>query len=154
MNVVAAIADGAVETPEEVLGLLREQSALYARLESFAARQRFLVRAEDTSPLLTLLAGRQRLSADLTRLATRLAPVRRSWSAFRERFSSSQRAEADGLISDVTRRLRRLIESDENDARLLSLRKQGVSMVNIGPIGPIGPIARVVTEPAHLVEAS
>lgn len=127
MNVATAIANEAIEKPEEILGLLREQSALYARLESFAARQRSLVRADDTALLLSLLADRQRLAVELTRLATRLAPVRRGWSAFRERFSSTQRTEADGLISDVTQRLRRVIESDEKDARVLYVRKLGVA---------------------------
>ena len=128
MNVATALMNEVVvEKPEEILGWLREQSALYARLESFAARQRSLVSADDIAPLLSLLADRQRLSVELTRLATRLAPVRRRWSAFRERFSASQRTEADGLKSDVTQRLRRVIESHEKDARILSVRKQGVS---------------------------
>src|SRR3990172_7486800 len=99
------VGEAMVERTEEVLGLLREQSALYTRLESFAARQRSLVRADDTAPLLMLLADRQRLSAELTRLATRLAPVRRGWTLFRERCSASQRAGADGLISVVSQRL-------------------------------------------------
>jgi len=127
MNVATAIANEAIEEPEEILGLLREQSALYARLESFAARQRSLVREDDTAPLLSLLADRQRLSVELTRLATRLSTVRHDWSTFRERFSASQRTEADGLVSDVTQRLQRVIESDEKDARVLSLRKQNVA---------------------------
>jgi hypothetical protein len=127
MNVATAMMNEPVEKPEEILGLLREQSALYARLESFAARQRSLVREDDTAPLLSLLADRQRLSVELTRLATRLSPVRQGWSMFRERFSTSQRTEADGLVSDVTQRLRRVIESDEKDARILSLRKQSVA---------------------------
>ena len=100
---------------------------MYTRLESFAAQQRSLVRTEDTTPLLSLLADRQRLSVELTRLARRLEPVRRRWAAFREGFTASQREEADGLVSDVTRRLRRVIESDEKDARVLSVRKQSVA---------------------------
>ncbi len=115
-----------VERPEEILGLLREQCSLYGRLESFAATQRSLVRADDTAPLLSLLADRQRLSAELTLLANRLAPIRRSWTALRERFSPSQRTEADNLISEVAQRLRKVIESDEKDARVLSVRKQNV----------------------------
>ena len=154
MSVSTPVADGAIEKPEHILGLLREQSALCARLESFAARQCALVRAEDTAPLLTLLADRQRLSVELTRLAARLAPIRRSWSSLRERFSLSERTDADGLISDVALRLRSLIESDEKDARVLSLRKQGVPRMEIGHLGRMSPIARAVTEPNQLVEAS
>lgn len=127
MNITTAIASVDMEKPEEILGLLREQSALYARLESFAAWQRSLVCMKDTAPLISLLADRQRLSVDLTHLASRLASVRRSWAAFRERFSTSQRTEADGLIADVAQRLRRVIESDEKDASVLFLRNQGGS---------------------------
>ena len=141
------VGEAMVERTEEVLGLLREQSALYTRLESFAARQRSLVRADDTAPLLMLLADRQRLSAELTRLATRLAPVRRGWTLFRERCSASQRAEADGLISVVSQRLQRVIESDEKDARVLSVRKQRVA-TNLQATHRVGQAISAYREPA------
>jgi len=153
MNIDTVIASLATEKPEEILGLLREQAALHARLESFATRQRSLVRMGDTVPLLSLLANRQRLVVDLTRLATRLASVRRSWPAFRERFSTSQRTEADDQISDVALRLRRVIKSDEKDARVLYVRKQRASMKKTDPMGRIGPLVHAVTEPDHLIEA-
>ena len=35
--------------------------------------------------------------------------------------------EADGLVGDVAQRLRRVIEGDEKDARVLSVRKQSVA---------------------------
>lgn len=154
------IADRTLEKPEHILGLLREQSAMYARLESFAARQRALVRSEDTASLLILLSDRQKVAVELARLAARLAPVRRSWPSLRERFSTSQRTEADGLISDVTRRLRGLIESDEKDARVLYLRKpptpiggkRGASRMNTGPMGRRSTLARAVKEPDHRIE--
>jgi len=115
------------EQPEEVLELLRAQATLYVRLEKFATNQRSLVRDEDAGPLLSLLADRQRLSTELTRVAGRLAPVRERWSAFRDRLSPAQRLEAEGLLQESSQRLRRVIESDEQDARLLGIRKQRVS---------------------------
>jgi len=115
-----AATDGA----EEVLGLLREQAALFARLETFAERQRCLVAEEDTRPLIALLADRQRLSAELARIAGRLAGARRDWAGFRGRLSPRQMTEADGLVDDAAKRLQRVIESDERDARLLSVRKR------------------------------
>ena len=111
----------------DVLGLLRHQAALFARIEQFASRQRSLVRADDVGPLLSLLADRQRLSAELNGIAARLAPVRADWATFRGTLTDLQRAEADDLLRDTSRRLRRVIEGDEGDARLLSVKKQTVA---------------------------
>ncbi len=115
------------EGADDVLGLLRRQAHLFARLEQFAARQRSLVRADDTGSLLSLLADRQKLSAELARLAGLLAPIRKGWASFREGLGDAQRLEAERLVSDAARCLQRVIESDEQDARLLSVKKQGVS---------------------------
>jgi hypothetical protein len=109
---------------EEALVLLREQDVLYAKLERFAARQRTLVTGDDPGPLLSLLADRQRLSTELAGIARRLEPVRRAWATYRERLTQPQRIEADRLLEDAAQRLRRVIESDEQDARLLSIRKE------------------------------
>ena len=113
--------------PNRVLNLLREQSALYARLESFAGRQRALITGDDPARLLLLLADRQRLSSELARIATTLGPVRREWSTYRARLTAAQRQEADQLLSDATVRLRRIIEGDERDARILSVRKEAAA---------------------------
>jgi hypothetical protein len=112
---------------EEVLGLLRRQAALFLRLEQFASRQRTLVREDDAAPLLSLLADRQKLSAELTGIARQLAGVRAEWPAFRERLSGDQRAEADVLLRDSSLRLRRVMEGDETDARLLCVRRGAVA---------------------------
>ncbi len=153
MIVEAAETIEAVESPESILGLLHEQSTLYARLEAFAARQRSLVHMEDTAGLVSLLADRQRLSIELTRLASRLAYVRRCWPAFRERLSDSQRTEADDLIADVAQRLRRVIVNDEKDARVLFLRKERASTKSNDPVGRKCPMASAAFEFNQLAEA-
>jgi hypothetical protein len=114
-------------SPDEVLALLREEASLYAGLQANASRQRSLVTGEDMGPLLALLADRQRLSVELTRIGTKLAPTRRDWPTYRMSFTPTQRAEADRLVSDISDRLRRVIESDEEDARMLCARKQVVA---------------------------
>ncbi len=114
-------------SPDEVLALLREEALLYARLQANASRQRSLVAGEDMEPLLALLADRQRLSVELTRIGTKLAPTRRDWPTYRRRLTAPQRAEAERLVSDIADRLRRVIESDEEDARMLCARKQAVA---------------------------
>ncbi len=111
----------------EVMTLLNEQASLYGRLELLADRQRLLVSDDDVRPLFELLADRQRLSEQLLRIGGCLGPVRRQWPLFRERLSSADQAEADRLWNEAGVRLRRVMESDERDARVLSGRKQAVA---------------------------
>ena len=116
-----------VETPGRVLDLLREQLSLYGKLETCASRQRPLIADEDAGPLLSLLAERQKVSVELADVAARLEPIRRSWEIHRRRFSSQERREADRLLTEIKGRLQRLVESDEEDTRLLSARKQAAA---------------------------
>jgi hypothetical protein len=116
-----------IDTPQEVLSLLREEAALYGKLEACALRQRSLVTRDDLSGLIALLADRQAVSADLTRIGLRLAPIKRNWRDHRERFSACERAEADELVADITDSLRRAMETDKEDVRLLQARKQSVA---------------------------
>lgn len=118
-NVADAMGDGG-----EVVTLLRDQAALYQKLERYARQQRLLVAEEEAGPLLALLAQRQKLSVEMTRIGARLAPARRDWNRIREQLTSAQRDEADRLIDEMGQRLHRVIESDERDARLLSTRKR------------------------------
>lgn len=111
----------------EVLPALREQAALFARLEHFALRQRELVSFEDSRPLLALLADRQRLSLELTNVSERLRPVREAWPAFRDLLSMEERAEADRLLAASSESLRRVMEEDERDVRLLNAKRQMIA---------------------------
>ena len=121
------ILSDSLESAEDVLTLLRKQASFYKRLESFASRQRGLVLGEDTGPLLAMLAERGKLSQQLAEVGSRLAPIRKDWISYRERLSSEQRAEAERLLHEAGARLQRVIESDEQDARVLSGRKQAVA---------------------------
>lgn len=118
---------GPADSPREVLELLGTEAALYAKLESYAAKQRALVDHEDTDPLLSVLAARQQVTRELARVGTRLAPFRRDWQSCRRRFTPSQRGQVEELLRSTSSRLRRIIEGDERDARLLSARKQVVA---------------------------
>ncbi len=114
-------------SPEETVSLLRLQDSLYCELESLAGRQRSLVSKEDAGGLFALLADRQRLSDKLTEIAARLEPIRRNWADYREQLSPPQLAEAETLLTETRRRLQSVIERDEQDARVLSARKQAVA---------------------------
>jgi hypothetical protein len=127
-----AVTDGTVRMDEgagskEVLRLLREQADLYVQLEALAARQQSLVSDDDVGPLLSVLADRQKLSARLTQVARRLAPLRRDWDRYRAALTPAERDEAEEKLRDASERLQRIIESDERDARVLSGRKQAVA---------------------------
>src|SRR5262245_28431709 len=103
----------------EVVALLRKQASLFSQLEGFAQRQRAMVVQEDTRPLLALLADRQKLSLELALVSRDLAPVRANWKSLRESFAATERNEADGLLSQIQQSLSRIIEGDEQDARVL-----------------------------------
>ncbi len=127
MTPVSATNELPVDTPAGVVSLLREQVSLYGRLEGLAAKQQSLVAEEDTGPLLTLLAKRQKLSAELVGMRRRLEPIRRDWDRHRENLSGGEREEADRLLKEIKRLLRNVIQRDEEDARLLSARKEAVA---------------------------
>lgn len=117
----------AAQAPPAVLRLLREQSSMYDRLESLALRQRDYITRDESNALLKLLSERQTVTEGLTRIAKELDPIRSEWASTRNTFNEQQRAEADRLINDTRRRLERLIELDERDARLLKVRKQATA---------------------------
>jgi len=123
MSTVGTLSSVACE-PDEILRMLREQAALYGQLETYAKKQHGLVTQDDTAMLLALLADRQRLSVNLQRLGVRLDPVRRYWAFHHARLTPAQQGEADALLANIRGRLRRVMESDEKDARVLSARKQ------------------------------
>jgi hypothetical protein len=118
--------DTSQHSAEPVVALLRTQASLFSRLEGFAQRQRAMVVQEDTRPLLALLAERQKLSLELALVSRNLQPVRANWASLRESLPPFERDEVDGLLSDMQKALSRIIESDEQDARVLGVRKQMV----------------------------
>ena len=113
--------------PEAVSELLRREEAVFDHLEELAARQRELVVGSDMGLLLLLLDSRKKLSAELTAIERELAPIRKNWQWVRPALAPEARNRADELIGRAGERLRRLMESDEEDARKLSIRKQAVN---------------------------
>lgn len=109
------------------LSLLRRQASLFGRLESLSVKQRDLVTQDDATPLLALLAERQRLAMDLTQIGRHLEPARRNWVLTRRALTPVEREEADGLVAQVRERMQHLIENDERDARVLSARKASIA---------------------------
>jgi hypothetical protein len=110
----------------KALQLLREQDSICGRMEALASQQRTLLTREDTGPLLDLLADRMRLSEKLAQLASRLDPIRRRWSSYRTLLPSEEKAEADRLLAQTQCRVRRILEDDDHDARILAARRATV----------------------------
>lgn len=110
----------------EIVGLLSRQLSLYDQLTSLAEKQRKLVAAEDTRPLMKVLAQRQRLTIELEALNARMAPLRDTWPTVRDGLDAQDRSMADDLISKVNSRLKTLLDGDAADVELLQLRKQRV----------------------------
>ncbi|MBU0718045.1 MAG: hypothetical protein KJ749_07340 [Planctomycetes bacterium] len=116
-------------SPEAGLALLRKQVALQTELESRAARQRTLIAADDAGPLLKLLAERQELVGKLTETCAQFKVLQPNWESVRERMTEAQRTEAVRLLAGIKEQFQRTIERDEQDARLLAVRKQAVAGV-------------------------
>lgn len=116
--------EGSAGDARDVLGLLRRQADLSRRLQTLADRQRRAVRAEETGPLLGLLADRQKLTDELVAVRGRLQQARKSWEEVRHQLSGEELQEADALVQDSERRLNEILAGDEADARMLAARKR------------------------------
>lgn len=112
--------------PQRLLSMLREQASLYMQLEKLAEQQRNLISADDSGPLLSVLAQRRNLSARLGSISNGLEPVRCNWPEIREHLSSDLKIETQNLWNQTRKSINRLMKSDEQDARLLSARKESV----------------------------
>ena len=109
------------------MDLLRRQRDLHRGLQRMATRQRRLVHEDDPGSLLSLLNDRRALTDSLLEVGRQLAPVRENWATVRESRAPADRTEADGIIAEVNRLLEQIIDSDDEDARLLSARKAQVA---------------------------
>lgn len=113
----------------QVLDLLRRQRALYYNLRRLADRQRHLIQAGDSGPLLSLLCDRQKLTDSLLEVGKELAPHRERWSEMRGELDPGYRREAEEIIGEVSRLLGDIITLDEEDARLLSSRRSQTAVM-------------------------
>ncbi len=127
MSEHAAVQPKPTRTSQQVLDLLREQAALYKRLDVLAGKQREMVAQDDAGPLAAVLAARQEVIEALFRQGEVLDSVGRVWADFCTGLSSDERRDAEELRQQVSRRLSRINQRDKEDARLLAARKQIVA---------------------------
>lgn len=114
------------EQAGRMLELLRRQTSLFGKLAVLSDKQRSLVADGDTDPLLKLLAQRQKLTVELAALGAEMKPLTTAWPQLRGVLPAQDREEADKLIVEVNDRLASLLERDEQDARMLKMRKDRV----------------------------
>jgi hypothetical protein len=109
---------------DAMVGLLTEQRGLYERLAALSDSQRELITGQRTEQLLTVLAERQTVLADLERLAARIRPFQAEWPRLRARLSADRVQGVEVLLTDIQRLLGGILQKDRDDAQLLAARKQ------------------------------
>ena len=116
-------AESAAPAGPRLMDLFGRQLGLYRRLEQLADVQRKVIEIDDTRPLLQLLSERQKLTTALAELNAEITPYRERWSEVRQTLSAADGAALDGLVRETGDRLRRILENDAADTRLLAAKK-------------------------------
>lgn len=111
---------------QQVLALLTRQRDLYRELKSLADRQRGVVTSSEPEALLTILAERQKVVNRISGLDGDMKAVRAAWPELSEAMPLPAREQADVLIREVQSLLADILAGDDQDAKLLSARKQSV----------------------------
>ncbi len=117
----------AIPSPDALLKLIGRQLRTYRRLHRLVRKQGDLVGQEDPTDLISLLAERHRLTADLGATSKCLAPYRRDWERHRARLSPEQKVEAEAMLGEIESTLKTIVSADEEDVKRLQIRKQSVA---------------------------
>ena len=115
------------DSPEQLLGLLREQRDLYRSLQQLSERQRRLISGDRPELLLNILRDRQTLVTKLARVNEQLSPYRSQWEEIYGGLPAAQHEEASKLLAEINRMLELILKADQEDQALLSARKQAVA---------------------------
>lgn len=118
--------DGACPKGDDVVALVEQQAGLYRRLKRLTSRQRDLVRAEDPSDLLSLLAERRQLTDELALSAGEMTQVRDRWSELGAELSAPERERTEKLLAEIRAAAGEIMASDSQDMGMLEVRKRRV----------------------------
>ena len=113
--------------PDKVIETLQRHLSIHKQLRELSRQQRDLITADDPQPLLMLLADRQQLVDELTKLNRVLLPLQPRWREYRAQLSASVGERIDALLRETTETLQLIIAADQQDAGLLAARKAGVA---------------------------
>lgn len=112
---------------DKVIETLQQHLSIHKQLLELSRQQRDLITADDPQPLLALLADRQLLVDELTKLNRVLVPLQSRWREYREQLSAGVGERIDALLRETTETLQLIIAADQQDAGLLAVRKAGVA---------------------------
>lgn len=112
---------------DKVIETLQRHLSVHKQLLELSRQQRDLITADDPQPLLALLADRQLLVDELTKLNRVLVPLQSRWREYREQLSAGVGERIDTLLRETTETLQLIIAADQQDAGLLAVRKAGVA---------------------------
>jgi flagellar biosynthesis/type III secretory pathway chaperone len=119
-----------------LLELLQRQQALYENLRDLGGQQTRLIESADTEQLLALLARRQQLIDQLTRLNQQLQPYKRDWTNCWASLDPPSRQRVSALIQRVGALVDQIMKADEADrVRLTHQRDEiadGLTRMNRG----------------------
>ena len=111
---------------QQLVDLLTQQRDLYIQLGQLSGQQRQIIDAGQTEELLAVLAERQGIVANLTRLNQQIAPLRERLSAISDAAPEATRRALRQLVDQVQQMLQAIIEDDEADRRTLEESKARV----------------------------
>jgi hypothetical protein len=108
---------------DPVIAALQEQVACYQRLAKLAEQQHEHVQQSSTEALLDVLARRQEVLDQVSRLEQTIVVAKRRWGEYVGGLRSEQRAVAERLMAETRRLLEEITTADRNDALILQQRK-------------------------------
>jgi len=119
---------GATENqPAGLIDLLTQQQSLYEKLTILSEQQRSMVETGDAENLLGVLAARQKVIDQLTKLNQAITPYRENWASVQQQLSADQRSKVQVLVAEVEKMLAAIIERDEQDRGSLATARDRVS---------------------------
>ena len=108
---------------DPVIAALQEQVTYYQRLAKLAEQQHEHVQQSSTEALLDVLARRQEVLDQVSRLEQTIVVAKRRWGEYVGGLRSDQRAQAERLMGETRRLLEEITSADRNDALILQQRK-------------------------------
>jgi len=107
---------------ERLVGLLRQEKALYARFLELSGQQLAVIEGGDVTELLSLLGRKQELLGQIDRVERELSPAKQQWGQQRESLAPDEREVVEALIEEVGGVLEQLIALEKRGEQ--SLREQ------------------------------
>jgi hypothetical protein len=135
--------------PKRAVALLQQQCLLYQQLRDLSARQGQHIKEGQTEPLLTVLAQRQRVLAELTAIADEMAPYRAHWPQVRAALSADQQQQVNAMVQEVEQQLAHIIQQDERDrTQLQNARNQvGSELTKLNKVSAAAAAYRPAPQP-------